>query len=237
MSTILYLTTIEFGLGARKELPRALNELGVRQPLVVSDHGVAAEGLLDEATGAMDAPRFLDVPANPTETAVKAALEAYRAGGCDGIVAVGGGSPIDLAKGVALLATHAGPLENYAAIYGGVARITHGRAGRRHADDGGDRRGGRPRGAAHARRRAQARLHQPAPHSEARNLRPGVDARPSPSPHRRDRARRALALHRDVPLAALQSAGRSHRARWRAPRLGEYPPAFAKGRISMRGAR
>ena len=123
MSTILYLTTIEFGPGTRKILPRALNEIGVRKPLVVSDRGVAKEGILDEATGAMDAPRFLDVPANPTEAAVKAALGVYRERGCDGIVAVGGGSPIDLAKGVALLATHAGPLENYAAIYGGLARI------------------------------------------------------------------------------------------------------------------
>ena len=124
MSSILYLTTIEFGRGERKTLPRVLNELSISRPLLVSDHGVASEGVLDEATGAMVAPRFLDVPANPTESAVKAALDAYRAGACDGIVAVGGGSPIDLAKGVALLATHPGPLENYAAIYGGVARIT-----------------------------------------------------------------------------------------------------------------
>ena len=123
MSTILYLTTIEFGPGTRKTLPRALSELGIRRPLVVSDRGVAAEGVLDDATRGVEAPRFLDVPANPTESAVKAALETYREHRCDGIVAVGGGSPIDLAKGVALLATHAGPLENYAAIYGGVARI------------------------------------------------------------------------------------------------------------------
>jgi alcohol dehydrogenase class IV len=52
-----------------------------------------------------------------------AALALYRAEGCDGIVAIGGGSPIDLAKGVALLATHSGPLESYAAIYGGIERI------------------------------------------------------------------------------------------------------------------
>ena len=123
MSTILYLTTIEFGPGSRKELPRALKELGISRPLIVSDNGVAAEGILDEATQPMEAPRFLDVPANPTEAAVKAALEAYRESDCDGIVAVGGGSPIDLAKGVALLASHSGPLENYAAIYGGVTRI------------------------------------------------------------------------------------------------------------------
>ena len=98
----------------------------------------------------------------------------------DGVVALGGGSPIDLAKGVALLATHPGPLEQYAAILGGVARITgNGRAGHRHPDHGRHRRRGRPGGAADPRRRAQARLHQPAPHPEARDLRPGADARPA----------------------------------------------------------
>ena len=69
-------------------------------------------------------PAFLDTPPNPTEAAVAAALEVWREGGCDGIVALGGGSPIDLAKGVALMATHDGPLEQYAAIYGGLGRIT-----------------------------------------------------------------------------------------------------------------
>lgn len=58
-----------------------------------------------------------------TESAVLAALAQYKAEGCDGIVALGGGSPIDLAKGVALLATHDGPLEQYAMIYGGLGRI------------------------------------------------------------------------------------------------------------------
>jgi alcohol dehydrogenase class IV len=125
MSTILYLTQIEFGPGVRSILVRSLAELGIQRPLIVSDGGVAEAGLLDEATReiAAGAPRFLDVPPNPTEAAVGAALESYRSGKCDGIVAVGGGSPIDLAKGVALLATHPGPLENYAAIYGGIARI------------------------------------------------------------------------------------------------------------------
>ena len=52
-----------------------------------------------------------------------AALAIWRAEACDGVVALGGGSPIDLAKGVALLATHPGPLEQYAAIYGGLDRI------------------------------------------------------------------------------------------------------------------
>lgn len=125
MSTILYLTQIEFGPGIRSVLPRALSDLGILRPLFVSDRGVAEAGLLSEATrGVAAGATFLDVPPNPTEAAVAAALESYRAEACDGIIAVGGGSPIDLAKGVALLATHAGPLESYAAIYGGVARIS-----------------------------------------------------------------------------------------------------------------
>jgi alcohol dehydrogenase class IV len=70
------------------------------------------------------APLFDDVPTNPTEEAVEAALQVYREHGCDGIVAIGGGSPIDLAKGVALLAGHDGPLEIYAAILGGIPKIT-----------------------------------------------------------------------------------------------------------------
>src|SRR5690606_24976358 len=65
-----------------------------------------------------------DTPPNPTESAVKAALAQYREAGCDGIIALGGGSPIDLAKGVALLATHEGELEQYAVIYGRLDRIT-----------------------------------------------------------------------------------------------------------------
>ena len=125
MSTILYLTQIEFGPGERAALPKALADFGIKRPLIVSDRGIADARLLDEAGGdiATAAPKFLDTPPNPTETAVAAALEVYRAEKCDGIVAIGGGSPIDLAKGVALLATHPGPLESYAAIYGGIAKI------------------------------------------------------------------------------------------------------------------
>jgi len=125
MSAINYLTSIEFGAGTLATLADAAAELGITHPLVVSDHGIAAAGIVDRATALLPerAPVFLEVPTNPTETAVKAALVAYRANGCDGLVAVGGGSPIDLTKAVALLATHPRTLERYAAIYGGVERI------------------------------------------------------------------------------------------------------------------
>ncbi|MGN6487902.1 MAG: iron-containing alcohol dehydrogenase [Devosia sp.] len=126
MSRIAYLTTIDFGPGEIATLARSAEELGMRRPLLVADQGVMAAGLVAKATAHLPAgtPLFLDTPPNPTESAVLAALAQYRAEGCDGIVALGGGSPIDLAKGVALLATHEGPLEQYAMIYGGLARIS-----------------------------------------------------------------------------------------------------------------
>lgn len=128
MALITYLTTVRFGAGEIEGLGTDLAELGVRVPLVVADRGVAAAGLVERlaavAPALRDAPAFLDVPTNPTEEAVEAALALYRERGCDGIVALGGGSPIDLAKGVALLATHPGPLETYAAILGGMPKIT-----------------------------------------------------------------------------------------------------------------
>lgn len=126
MHIINYLTTINFGAGALSSLDTAMSELAISRPLIVSDHGIAAAGLLEkiEAIVGKDAPLFLDVPTNPTEAALKEALALYRSQRCDGVIAFGGGSPIDLAKGVALLATHPGDLESYAAILGGIPRIT-----------------------------------------------------------------------------------------------------------------
>ncbi len=128
MARINYLTGIEFGAGTISTLATTLAELSVKRPLLVADKGVEAAGLLAAALAQLPAgtPTFLDTPPNPTEGAVEAALAKYNAGGCDGIIAIGGGSPIDLAKGVALLATHDGPLEQYAMIYGGLDRISAG---------------------------------------------------------------------------------------------------------------
>lgn len=126
MARITYLTAIEFGAGSLATLGDATRELGMGRPLLVADMGVEAAGLAAKALAQLPpgTPVFLDTPPNPTEAAVKAALGQYREEGCDGIVAIGGGSPIDLAKGVALLATHGGELERYAMIYGGLERIS-----------------------------------------------------------------------------------------------------------------
>jgi 4-hydroxybutyrate dehydrogenase len=87
--------------------------VGITRPLVVTDPGVKAAGVLQKALDAlpgMPVAVFDQTPSNPTEAAVRAAVAVYQAQGCDGLIAVGGGSAIDCAKGVAIAATHEGPL-------------------------------------------------------------------------------------------------------------------------------
>lgn len=126
MAQILYLTRIELDFGASRLLPAECERIGIRRPLVVTDAGVRAAGVLDEALAAFDVkpPVFDQTPPNPTEAAVRLAVQACEAGGCDGLIAIGGGSSIDLAKGVAIAATHEGPLKRWATIEGGAVNIT-----------------------------------------------------------------------------------------------------------------
>ena len=127
MARIQYLTQIEIDPGAVRCLPEECQRIGMKKPLVVSDAGVRAAGVLDlalAALGALPHAVFDGTPSNPTEAAVRAAVAVYQAQGCDGLIAVGGGSSIDLAKGVAILATHPGTLKTYATIEGGSNKIT-----------------------------------------------------------------------------------------------------------------
>ncbi len=126
MATITYLTHIEFGFGVVSTLPEALEALGIRRPLLVTDAGLMGTPIPEQVIGRLaKTPALYDrTPPNPTEEAVEEALQVWRSGPCDGLIALGGGSSIDLAKGVALLATHPGPLEPYAMILNGVSRIT-----------------------------------------------------------------------------------------------------------------
>ncbi len=127
MARILYLTQIDLDDGARRLLPEECERAGMRRPLVVTDAGVRAAGVLQmalDALGGLPHAVYDGTPSNPTEAAVRDAVAVLRREGCDGLVAVGGGSSIDLAKGVAIAATHEGPLKTYATIEGGSPRIT-----------------------------------------------------------------------------------------------------------------
>ncbi|CAL8473457.1 iron-containing alcohol dehydrogenase [Caballeronia sp. S22] len=127
MAYIFYLTHIHLGYDALQSLESECARIGVKRPLVITDKGVAAAGLADRVIesaklGAL--PVFDDTPSNPTEAMVMRAAEQYRREGCDGLIAVGGGSSIDLAKGVAIAATHDAPLTSFATIEGGSGKIT-----------------------------------------------------------------------------------------------------------------
>ena len=128
MALIHYITQIQFEFGAIRLLRQECERVGIRRPLIVTDRGVKAAGIIDTVLEAL-APAgpvalYDGTPPNPNEAAVREAVGAYRQGDCDGIVAVGGGSAIDLAKGVAVCATHDGPLQGFAVIEGGADRIT-----------------------------------------------------------------------------------------------------------------
>jgi alcohol dehydrogenase class IV len=127
MAFIYYVTQIQFDFGAVKLLKQECERVGITRPLIVTDPGVKAAGVLQKAIDALPGMRYAvfdQTPSNPTEAAVRAAAEIYKAQGCDGLIAVGGGSAIDCAKGVAIAATHEGPLTHYATIEGGSPRIT-----------------------------------------------------------------------------------------------------------------
>jgi hypothetical protein len=128
MPTISYLTTIRFDHGALALLPEEIAALGMANPLLVTDRGVVGTGIAARVTALMPrgeaTPVFDATPSNPTDEATDLATALYRQRGCDGIVALGGGSPMDLAKATAILATHGGALRDYAFILGGAPRIT-----------------------------------------------------------------------------------------------------------------
>ncbi|MFM8588963.1 MAG: iron-containing alcohol dehydrogenase, partial [Limnohabitans sp.] len=127
MSFINYITQIQIDFGALSLLKAECERVGISRPLVVTDAGVKAVGILDKALAALPGLQvsvFDQTPSNPTEAAVRAAAAIYKQQGCNGLIALGGGSSIDCAKGVAITATHEGPLKTYATIEGGSPKIT-----------------------------------------------------------------------------------------------------------------
>ncbi|WP_310636585.1 iron-containing alcohol dehydrogenase [Delftia acidovorans] len=127
MAFINYVTQIQFDFGAVRLLRQECERVGITRPLIVTDQGVKAAGVLQkalDALGSMPHAVFDQTPSNPTEAAVRAAAAIYQEQRCDGLIAVGGGSAIDCAKGVAIAATHEGPLSHYATIEGGSPRIS-----------------------------------------------------------------------------------------------------------------
>jgi alcohol dehydrogenase class IV len=127
MAFINYVTQIQIDFGAIQLLAQECARVGIERPLIVTDAGVKAAGVLQKALEALPGMKlaiFDQTPSNPTEAAVRAASAIYLAEHCDGLIAVGGGSSIDCAKCVAIAVSHEGPMKTYATIEGGSLKIT-----------------------------------------------------------------------------------------------------------------
>jgi alcohol dehydrogenase class IV len=124
-ATYSFPNRILFGAGTRGLLAVELAQLGVTRPLVVSDSGVLGAGIVAHIMGPLEKHPviFSQVQSNPTEADVLAGLESFQTARCDGVVAIGGGSPIDAAKAIRLLATHPGRLADYDLVRGGQEKI------------------------------------------------------------------------------------------------------------------
>src|SRR5215813_8774452 len=123
-------TRIVLGAGALKRLPVEVQRLGITRPLLVTDRGVVQAGLAERVIDVLSSAGivhvlFDGVTPDPTEKVVFAGLEAYQSAQCDGLVALGGGSPLDAAKLVQLLTSHPPPLSRYDDATGGDRFVTH----------------------------------------------------------------------------------------------------------------
>jgi alcohol dehydrogenase class IV len=116
-----------FDHGASTQLGQVLAQHGIRRPLLCTDKGLVNLGMVTDLVSHLGNDAALTIfdgtPENPTQMAVEDAVELYRASGCDGVVALGGGSSMDLAKAVALAVTHEGDLLEYTAGLGGASKI------------------------------------------------------------------------------------------------------------------
>lgn len=111
--------------GAVASLPAELERLGVAHPLIVTDPGLSATRIVGRVRALLPRSTVFDqVQPNPAEPDVLAGLSAYKTDGCDGLVGLGGGSPIDAAKAIRLLAGQGGSLADYDFTAGGSDRIT-----------------------------------------------------------------------------------------------------------------
>src|SRR6202022_586956 len=102
-------TRMVHSIGALSALGQEAAALNVKRPLVVTDQGIVKAGLLDEAlkplrAAGLDPVSYDQVRANPGIALVDAGARYYRSERCDGLVAIGGGSSIDAAKGIGVVA-------------------------------------------------------------------------------------------------------------------------------------
>ena len=110
-------TTIHFGPGARRLVADHLKAQGVARPLVVTDRGIAPLPLLEDFVAGLhglDVAIYSDIWGNPVKSQVDRCVDAYKAHRADAVIGLGGGAALDVAKAIALMATHPGDILEYA---------------------------------------------------------------------------------------------------------------------------
>ena len=113
-----YPTEVKFGAGRLKELGAIVDDAGIKKPLIVTDPGLKDLPVIANAQAALSAhgtafATFSDVKGNPVGENVTAGVEMLKAEGCDGVVAIGGGSALDVGKAIALMAGQTRPLWDF----------------------------------------------------------------------------------------------------------------------------
>jgi alcohol dehydrogenase class IV len=122
--TYSFPTRIEYGPGAVRDLGDLIKDSGLKKGLLVTDKGIETVGTADVLRNHFDSvglelETYNEVKSNPIDDNVYQGTKLYKDTGCDFIVALGGGSPIDVGKTIKCLATHEGPLEKYDDAKGG----------------------------------------------------------------------------------------------------------------------
>ena len=125
-----YPTKIRFGSGRVSELPDACTAAGIRHPLLVTDKGLAGLPLTSRVLdiledGGLGRASFTEVDPNPSDENLVAGLKVYREQGCDGVVAFGGGSGIDLGKMIAFMSGQSRPIWDFEDIGDYWTRANH----------------------------------------------------------------------------------------------------------------
>jgi len=113
-----YPTTIWFGSGRIEELPSACSALGMRHPLLVTDKGLSQLPMVSQAithnqNNGIVTGLFFDIKPNPNGVNIEAGVKRYRDDGHDGVIALGGGSALDAAKAIALMAGQQRPMWDF----------------------------------------------------------------------------------------------------------------------------
>ena len=120
--TSFFIPTVTLvGQNCSTQIPDRLKSLGGKKPLIVTDQGIVAVGILKQITDILDAAGMQyavydkTVP-NPTDNNVAEATEAYKSNGCDSLITLGGGSSHDCGKGVGFVVSNGGKIHDYEGV-------------------------------------------------------------------------------------------------------------------------